>query len=123
MAKIPTSAVSYLDIGDLKLFEPLRKNVTMSNVGEYLIHPSNQYNPSSDRFVFDFPSFGDNMIDMESIQLYIYGGFQRLDGTPVAKEDSMVPTNNLLHSLINEIEMIIGNNRHVIREDNYIYKS
>ena len=123
MGKIPTATTSYMDVSDLKLFEPYRKNVTMTDVGEYLIHPSNQYIPTSDRFVFDFPSFGDNMIDMESIQLYIYGAFQRLDGTPVVKEDSMVPTNNLLHSLINEVEMIIGNNRHIIREDSYFYKS
>ena len=95
----------------------------MSEVGEYKISPTNQYTATSDRFVFDFPSVGDYMIDMESIQLYIYGGFKRLNGTAVVKEDSIVPVNNLLHSLINEIEIIIGNNRHIIREDSYFYKS
>ena len=35
----------------------------------------------------------------------------------------MVPTNNLLHSLINEMEICIGKNRHIIREDSYFYKS
>ena len=95
MAKIPINTSTFLDIKELKLFEPYRRNITMNEVGEYTIVPTNQYSPTSERFVFDFPSLDEYMIDMESIQLYVYGGFRRLNGTAVEEEDSMVPTNNL----------------------------
>jgi hypothetical protein len=84
------------------------------------------YKPISpqDQWVLQFtiPGYNEHYVDL-NIHLMVKGKFTNLDGTPVALDDRNTAVNNLLHSLLSQLNVTLNGVSITPSEDLYHYKS
>ena len=71
----------------------------------------------------ELPNTGADYVDLKNIDLYVRGQLKKADGTSLEKAESVVLTNNALHSLFETVTVLVGHNQQEIQMNNYLYKA
>ena len=82
-----------------------------------LVDNADGENPSPLHFSINTPHY----IDLSATKLYLRGKLLKQNGSATKADTKLAPTNMFLHSLIRNVDVLVGNNQQKIMECNDLY--
>ena len=80
-------------------FAPKVAEPTCHGTKRLIIKPNERVNTSSKTFTFDFPSTGEDYLNLESVNLLFKGTIKKNGNSSIGAADKVSVTNNFLHSV------------------------
>ena len=106
---------------EIDLYRPIDVQVALTDGRFQTYYPINSL-ASSHVIDFLIPGTSNEVIDMNNISIYVRGKFTKADGGELVAADTLVPANNLLHTMIRSCDVCVNGQLLTRASKDYAYK-
>lgn len=120
----PTESTSQnLDPRLIRMFQKPEGIVGVQGTFTHFVQPLRPPTAADTDYIIELPNTGADYVDLKNIELYVSGCLKRADGKDLTAGEKVLMANNVLHSLFESVNILIGHNQQEIQMNNYPYKA
>ena len=106
---------------DLFSVPPTQTSIESSSYMDY--HPVCALNENTTTIEFSIPGNGEKYVDLSNCFLYVKAKIVQTDGNDLQNDDETAPVNNLLHSMISQVDIYLDGKQITSSTNTYAYRA